>query len=278
MLRKTVLAFAAAVLFGAPAFAADLIEEVPPAPIPLATSGWYLRGDVGYVFKSNNNGHWDFWNQFPGVEGVDDTFYYKDFDLDDAASFGGGVGYRFNDFLRTDVTADYFSPDLDGRRGCPSYIAATQYGQAAPDITCKYKDSADVDIVTVMANAYVDLGTYSIFTPYIGGGLGAAYVDYGNLKVEQCGTSDCGASPNDNVFHNKGEDSWRFAGSLMAGVTMDVTGPLKLDVGYKYTHITDGDAFGYDAADRATGAKGAQIKDDGFDLHTIRAGLRYEFF
>ena len=32
-----------------------------------------------------------------------------------------------------------------------------------------------------MANGYVDLGTYVGLTPYVGGGLGYTYVDWGSL-------------------------------------------------------------------------------------------------
>lgn len=265
-------------LASGPALAADLIEVPPPAPIePLpAASGWYLRGDVGYTFKSRNEGSWKFWNPDPVYRGVDDTFNYDDFDLDDGASFGAGVGYRFTDNFRMDATVDYFNPDFKGSTQCPSYVAASQYGQAAPNIACKYSDKADVDIWTAMANAYVDLPIFGpLVVPYIGAGIGAAYVDYGNLRSEECGV-ECGIATN-RSFDHKGLDDWRFAASLMAGATVDLTGALKLDAGYKYTHISGGDAFAYDAADQATGAKGAQLKDDGFDLHTVRVGLRYEF-
>ena len=63
----------------------------------------------------------------------------------------------------------------------------------------------------------------------------------------------------------------------MAGASFDLTQQLKLDAGYRYTRISEGDAFGYDAADIAFGARGVQGRDNGFDVHTVRAGLRYEF-
>lgn len=257
--------------------AADLIPLPPEQPVEyVPASGWYIRGDVGYVFKTHSEGDWDFYNQFPGVEGIDDTFGYQDFDLDDAASFGAGVGYRFTDNFRVDATVDYFSPDLDGDRHCPSYVAASQFGQAPPNIGCHYKDSADVDVWTALANAYVDLPSFYSVTPYIGAGIGAAYVDYGSLKSEQCGNK-CGAS--DNIFFkHEGEDDWRFASALTAGVAVDLTQQLALDVGYRYTRIFEGDAFGYDKADKSFGAGGTQIRDDGFDIQAVRAGLRYSFF
>lgn len=259
--------------------AADIF--VPPPPIEYVEkpsfSGWYIRGDVGYS-RSKNTGEWDFYNVFPGFEGVDDTFAYRDFDLNDGVSFGGGVGYRFTDSFRVDGTLDYFATEFDSDRQCASYVAASQFGQAAPNITCRYKDEADVDVWTAMANAYVDLPGFSVVTPYIGAGVGFAYVDYGKLSVEECGSlATCGA-PTNSSFENEGESEFRLAGSLMAGATIQLSDALALDAGYKYTRIASGDAFNYDSADQAGGATGAQIRDNGLDIHTVRAGLRYSFF
>ncbi|GGD94308.1 HEAT resistant agglutinin 1 protein [Aureimonas endophytica] len=278
MSRSRILSTLALLLMtGGSALAADLIEQPLPVEEAPIASGWYLRGDVGYVFKDKSKGNWDFWNEYPGYEGVDDTFHYKNFELGDAASFGAGVGYRFNDMLRVDATVDYFNPDFKGSTQCPSYVAASQFGQAAPNIVCGYNDRADVDVWTAMANAYVDLPVFGpTVVPYIGAGIGAAYVDYGTMTSEQCGIK-CG-DPTNVSFEHEGLDDWRFAASLMAGATIDLTGALKLDAGYKYTHVTGGDAFAYDETAKLAGASGAQIRDDGFDLHTVRVGLRYEFY
>lgn len=264
--------------------AADVIEEPAPAPAPvyeqpLSTAGWYLRADVGYVFKSHNSGDWDFYNQFPGVEGIDDTHHYDKIDIGENASFDIGVGYRFNEFLRGDATLDYFRTDVSGGTECPFQIKNDAlHGQSGPSLDCHYDIASEADVYTTMANAYIDLPFFGTsVVPYLGAGIGAAYVDYDDLKLEE----KCPAcnEPNYAAFKstNEGNESWRFASALMAGATVDLTGSLKLDAGYKYTRIEDGDAFDYDAADKSFGANGTQIRDHGFDIHTVRAGLRYEF-
>ncbi len=43
---------------------------------------------------------------------------------------------------------------------------------------------------SLLANAYVDIGTYGIFTPYVGGGLGGTYVKWSNLKNTSCSDAD----------------------------------------------------------------------------------------
>ncbi|MDR6430392.1 porin family protein [Brucella pseudogrignonensis] len=267
--------------------AADIVFEEPPVVVaPPAASNWYIRGDIGYNFKNKTDGHWDFWNQYAEENrGVDDTLRYDSLKLKAGASYGVGVGYRFNEMLRTDATLDFFRAGINGRTRCPSLV---KMGMNPPlnlvDDNCKYEDSSTANIWTAMANAYVDLPKVGVVTPYLGAGLGAAYVKYGNWTDKQvCANNfpaDCAQQ-----FDKNGIDTWRFAMALMAGVSYDLTNQLKLDVGYRYLRINGGNAYGYDKYDRAedtgyghgVGASGAQGRDNGFNIHTVRAGLRYEF-
>lgn len=263
------------------ASAADLIVQEPvfePLPQP-ALAGWYLRGDIGYNFKSKTGGKWDFWNQYEEpYRGVDDTFNYDDFSLKGGASYGVGVGYRFNDMLRTDLTLDYFRASINGRTNCPSYVKST-HGLNPVEDNCHYEDNSKASVWTAMANAYVDLPHVGPLTPYLGAGIGAAYVKYDTWKTSEICPGCTFQSDKD------GFDSWRFAMALMAGVSYDLTDQLKLDLGYRYLRVNGGNAYGYDEQDRqvinqygqGAGADGPQAKDNGFNIHTVRAGLRYEF-
>lgn len=206
------------------ASAADLIVQEPvfePLPQP-ALAGWYLRGDIGYNFKSKTGGKWDFWNQFEEpYRGVDDTFNYDDFSLKGGASYGVGVGYRFNDMLRTDLTLDYFRASINGRTNCPSYVKSS-HGLNPVEDNCHYEDNSKASVWTAMANAYVDLPRVGPLTPYLGAGIGAAYVKYDTWKTSEiCPT--CTLQSDKDGF-----DSWRFAMALMAGVSYDLTDQLKL--------------------------------------------------
>ena len=276
MVRLVLALMASATLLPFAAQAADILEPIPvvePAP---DFSGWYIRADVGYVFKSKTDGNWDFWNQFPGVEGIDDTYRYDELRLDSTASFGGGVGYRFSDMFRADATLDYFRPDVSGKTACPYMIKIDAAHGLRHQDECYYDEGSKADVWTAMANAYVDLPYFGPITPYFGAGIGFANVSYGDMKNEVC-SNVCG-DPKNYVGVHQGEDSWRFATALMAGASIDLTHSLALDVGYRYTRIYDGDAFEFDANDKLAGASGIQGKDNGFDLHTVRAGLRYSFF
>lgn len=248
-------------------------------PAPLEASGWYLRGDIGYNFKANTDGKWDFWNQYEAPwRGVDDTFRYNDFALKGGPTFGVGIGYRFSPMFRADATLDYFSSNIKGSTACPSYIKSG-HGLNPVENNCNYQDNSKAGIWTAMANAYVDLPRFGAIQPYLGAGIGAANVSYNTWQTsEVCSTCTYSSE-------KEGLSSWRLAMALMAGVSYDITDQLKFDLGYRYLRINGGNAYGYDAADRApvtgygggAGASGPQAKDNGFDIHSVRAGLRYEF-
>lgn len=261
-------------------FAADLyVEEAPvvaPAEPAPAYSGWYIRGDLGYVFKSRNQGEWDFYNILPGVTGYDDTYRYDHLNFGAAASFGGGVGYRFNDYLRADATLDFFRTTMRGGTACPLMIRTDADHGGPFNSDCHYDENATADIWAPMVNAYVDLPSMGAITPYLGLGIGAAFVDYGTLKGKEV-CSDC-TSPTYVPYNStqEGLSSWRLAGSAMAGFSYRLSDNFLLDTGYKYTRVGKGKAFAYDAMDKGAGAKGAQVRDHGFDFHSLRVGVRYE--
>ncbi|MBC7281174.1 outer membrane protein [Hoeflea sp.] len=258
----------------APARAADLAPPFVELPEIPAASGWYLRGDVGYSKSQKSTGEWDFWNQFVGVQGIDDTYRYDSLKLRDSASIGIGVGYQVNDQLRTDVTLDFFHAKFAGQTECPLMIKSDPAHALPFPSDCHYDDSANANVWTAMANAYVDLKTIGRFRPYLGAGVGAAYVKYGTMsRQEVC--ENCAPSYPRYTAQQQGVGSVRAAAALMVGTSYDLTDRLKLDAGYRFMHIFGGDAYEYDSEDQAAGASGVQIRDNGFNVHQVRAGLRY---
>ena len=125
--------------------------------------GLYLRGDLGWSFL-----------QWSG--GSDDS----------ALSLGGGVGYRFNDNMRADLTVDW----------------AGDY---------KVAPGADLSTTTVLGNLYFDWANDTPFTPYVGAGLGYGWVD-----------------------NTPSGDHSGIAYGLAAGVSMDVTQNVAVDLGYRF--------------------------------------------
>ena len=148
--------------------------------------GFYLRADAGWSFLDWSGG-----------------------DDDSNFALGGGVGYRINDNLRTDLRADY----------------AGKYSVAP---------GADMSVTTVLGNLYWDIPTSTVVTPYLGAGAG-----YGWGIVD----------------NGKDKDGAAFA--LMAGVGVDITENMVLDVGYRFRDIM---SSGSDPME-----------------HQILAGLRFQF-
>jgi opacity protein-like surface antigen len=142
MIRIALLGSAMMLGFATASQAAD--PYTPPVaaetPQDYANMGWYLRGDIGWSFLRWSGG-----------------------DDDSAVSLGGGVGYQFNDYLRSDLRVDW-AGDYDIGGG------------------------ADMNVTTILGNLYLDVPTGTMITPYVGGGVG-----YGWASVDG-GSDDSGVA------------------------------------------------------------------------------------
>lgn len=90
------------------ALAADLPVSPPPqyyAPPPVEDfGGWYLRGDIGMTTTSGKL-HSAIYDTLPSGT----VFNQFGHGFDGGMSYGVGVGYQFNNWLRADVTGEYRS-------------------------------------------------------------------------------------------------------------------------------------------------------------------------
>lgn len=246
--------------------AADIIEppmvEVIPEVTTVRTGGWYLRGDIGYAHVS-----------------IDEVLYYQGsatltgefekHDVGDSWMIGGGIGYQVTDYFRVDFTANHYI--TNGFEG--SSATGVTCTSGAPAV-CDYSDDADLGVTTLLANAYLDLGNYSGFTPYVGAGIGGALVHWGDLDNEENCVSGCGGFVANNSTHD-GNGDWRFAYALHAGIAYDLSHHLKFDAGYSYTHINGGTMFDFEDGNANTGQQGF---DGHMEIHAVKAGLRWTLF
>ncbi|MCJ8519611.1 opacity protein-like surface antigen [Pseudorhizobium tarimense] len=260
-MRKSLLGAAALVLLAGAAHSADIYQPEPLPSIMDApeitvqeASGWYLRGDIGYSFNKSRGVEY-----FQGSNAL-----LSDFDtasLKDSFLVGAGVGYQINNYLRTDLTFDYMESDFEGSTSGSGASFGACIGP------CTSTDRSTMRAYSLLANAYVDLGTYGYVTPYVGAGIGGTYVNWKNLRNTSC--ADDGSGCDDTVEH-RGRGSWRFTYALMAGATVDITCALKADVGYRFRHVDGGDMFGF-------AENGGPGYDKGFYSHEARVGARYVF-
>lgn len=261
-MKTLIFSLSALLLTSTAAISADMYQPQPEPYPPIIeapevtvgdTSGWYLRGDLGYNFNRIRGA-----NFYQGGNSAALTDFTSA-KLKDSLSLGAGVGYQVNNYLRTDLTFDYmFKSDFRGSTSGSCGVAGA----------CTSTDISSVRVMALMANAYVDLGTYGYVTPYVGAGIGGAYVKWRTLQNTSCETGNP-ANCDNTEFHG-GKNSWRFAYQLMAGATIDVTCNIKADAGYRYRHINGGDMFGYVN-------NGGPGFDKGIDSHELRIGARYQF-
>jgi opacity protein-like surface antigen len=227
-------------------------------------SGWYIRGDVGYEQTADKLNASSFVTPVPTIL-LDATQGHQS-----GYVFDAGAGYKLNDWFRFDATGD-IRKDLHSLNGgaanqsCPGPFGS---------ISCYSVAKASLTRYDVMANAYVDLGTYSSFTPYVGVGVGAAFGRVGtSANWYQSDNSAYniyvpvllpdGSFLYQHYFRDSSSNSTyvNFAWALMAGFAFDIADHLKLDVGYRY--------FNGGRLPNTSGSTSPLVANE------IRVGLRY---
>ena len=157
--RATVLTAIVGAFLSHAAQAADM-PFFSPAPEPVNDgmvewgTGWYLRGDIGAASSSLTS--------FNGVVLTSD--------MPNNWTIGLGGGYQYNNWFRTDVTVDY--EELFSQKGPNFHFAPCP---SSPLTLCSSVSNSKAETIAILSNAYVDLGHWGGFTPYIGAGVGIEY-------------------------------------------------------------------------------------------------------
>ncbi len=236
IVQATVLLFGMSCLIPIHAAAqSELVIDPEPLPEPPEeVSSWYLRGDIAYAVNDDPDITYN--------EAVAPLkFGYAE--LDETARIGIGVGRRIGDLLRADLTAELStSAELSGGTVAPCSPA-----------TCATVETADMWSLALLANAYLDLGHYAGFSPYIGAGLGFTYMnwEYGG---------GLGSYSNDDV---------QFTWALMAGLGYDIDANWAVDIGYRFLHTPEGEIVSNNAV------LSGPIRFDDLKAHTFRLGVRF---
>lgn len=233
---KFLVAAGAASLLSSMAFAADMPMITPPpmyAPPPVQDfGGWYLRGDIGFSNQRVKN--------IAMADGRNAQLLslHETTAFDTAGVFGVGVGYQFNNWFRGDITGQY--------RGNSNFKGADVItfpagGGVIGNGIDNY--SASKSEWLILANGYVDLGTWWCITPFVGAGVGMSRVTISNYTdngiVNQAGFPPVAGTYPSGVTAAQAS-KWNFAWALHTGLAYRVNPNLTLELAYSYVDLGQG--------------------------------------
>lgn len=194
--------------------AAGLLASLP---LSAAQAGWYVGADGGVSFLQDADGS--------AAGSSVDTEY-------DTGFVGlGQVGYKMGQ-LGFEGELGWRGSDIDTVGGASG--------------------GGDLNAYSIMGNIVYDVANFGGLRPFIGAGVGTAYVDTSATRL------------NRNSYSG---DDWVFAYQAFAGAAYDLTENWSMKGQYRYFGTTE-----YDA----TTAAGAKF-DDSVKSHEILIGLTYSF-
>jgi opacity protein-like surface antigen len=261
---KTLILAGVTAMLGTAAMAADLPAMPPMLPVvevPMETSGWYLRGDVG-VGSTSMKG---FGFHPTNPEFVTDfAISPGGYSVGDQSFVGFGVGYAWNNWLRFDVTGEY--------RAKAAFHAIGSYTQGEPAGVFQDVYDGNWKSYVFMANAYIDLGTWWCLTPFIGAGIGGAY----NVVSE---FTDYGPQTAGYGYMSGSSKDWTLAWALHAGVAYNVSSNLKIEFAYRYLNMGSVDTGIINCSISTCQTDGARAfyTLENLSSHDFRIGVRWMF-
>ncbi len=160
--------------------------------------------------------------------------------FDNASLFGMGFGYQINNWLRFDATGEY--------RGKANFHGNQHF--VSGNLTEANSYSASHSSVLLLANVYVDLGTWWNITPFVGAGAGAAYNMINSFRDEGLMVHP-GPVYDHSVTYAAERGAWNLAWAVHAGLAYAVTPGVTLEFAYRYIDLgsaTTGMITGFDSS------------------------------
>ncbi len=239
------------------AHAADIYEAPPEpvvelAPAPVLDRGIYIKGyigqanpDVGSIFTEAYNTN---------------TFTVFHEDIKSSPLFGIGIGYQRNHWLRFDLTGEY--------RGDAIFVGQDRYADPPGTPTAGTNEyTADIQSWLGLANAYIDMGNWCGFTPYVGAGIGFATLSMNGLKDINV--------PQASAFFGADHTNTNFAWALYAGMSYDVTPQFVVDLSYRYADLGNFNSGVVTAFNGSSSYSGLFVRD--VTSNDLLLGVRYKF-
>jgi opacity protein-like surface antigen len=263
---KSFIAAGAVSLMSTAVFAADLPIAAPPmyeAPPPADFGGWYLRGDIGFSNQSVSSVKNTNAALYNGL-----TSFSQTTGFDTGGIFQLGAGYRFNSWFRADITGQYRGNTNFHGLDLISFPNGGAVGYGSDFYTAQKSEWV------VLANGYVDLGTWWCLTPYIGAGIGTARVQIANFVDQGVATLfPPGSGVGPSVVSAQTGSQWNFAWALHAGLAYQINPDVAVELGYSYLNLGDGITGADSAFDRSAGGHAFTFHD--ITSHDLMLGVRW---
>lgn len=226
MRKIAVLTALSSTLIACPAFAQD--------------SGFYAGGELGGVISSETDATYT-----PGATVGSTGAVSSDHEL----GFTGSAfaGYNFG-AIRVEVEAGFLSADV--KELSSNFAAGVNLAAGSQDA------DGEVSAQTIMANGTIDVGSFSDFTFFVGGGAGLAQLKVSGMQAAS------GSSP---VLDDK--DDWRFAWQGIAGVRKPLAANIDAHVRYRYFTVDDAEMVGLSG----------RVVEAELTAHSLTAGVSYRF-
>ncbi|MGM4926379.1 outer membrane protein [Tardiphaga sp. 804_B3_N1_9] len=268
---KFILAAGAASLMSTAVLAADMPIAPSPqmyAPPPVEDfGGWYLRGDIGFSNQRVKN------IEMGDGRNANLLSLQQTTAFDTAGIFQLGVGYQFNNWFRGDITGQYRgNSNFKGT----DHVTFPSSGLVGTGVN---NYNATKSEWVVMANGYVDLGTWWCVTPFVGAGVGMArvnignYTDNGAINVGSAGGVPFIGGPFPSYASAPAASKWNFAWALHTGLAYKVNPAMTVELGYSYMNLGDGQTGPVSTYDGFTRGVAMQFKD--ITSHDLKLGVRW---
>jgi opacity protein-like surface antigen len=238
------------------AVAADMPQMLPPVELPPVIEdfgGWYLRGDIGMTNQGFKGLHQRVYDDPVRVSTVEPV----GMGWDSSMLFGLGVGYKFNEWFRMDLTGEY--------RGRANFHGSDNI--RAPNGT-PYVDTynGSKSEWVAMINAYLDLGTWWCITPYVGVGVGGSRITISNFRDDNI--------PTGGVTYADDKSKWNFAWAFHAGLSYKVNPSMAIDFGYRYIDLGSATTGATRAYDNSF-TNGGPFTFNRIYSHDLKLGVRW---
>lgn len=148
------------------------------------------------------------------------------------------------------------------------------YGASTANDAEAYRVNQAQQIHTMFVNAYYDIHTETALSPYLGAGLGMAYI---HARSATAGDGSLTALGGANLEGDKARTSANLAWNLGAGLALDMGNALRLDMGYRFMGLGKVDSSAADmnrGAPRQSSAR-SEVKD--LYVHQLAVGARFTF-